>query len=62
MFVLMVLWEGTAGEICVGTSLEISLEVGMVVVVVVAAAAAAAIGAGESIAEAMFSLRGSFVL
>ena len=60
MFVLMVLWEGTAGEICVGTSLEISLEVGMVVVVAVAAAAA--IVAGESIAEAMFSLRGSSVL
>lgn len=60
MFVLMVLWEGTAGEICVGTSLEISLEVGMVVVVAVAVAAE--IGAGESIAEVMFSLRGSSVL
>lgn len=60
VFVLMVLVEGTTGEIVVDTSLEISLEVG--IVVVVAVAAAAAMGAEESIAEAILSLRGCSVL
>lgn len=58
VFVLMALLEETTGETVVGTSLEISLEVGMVAVV----AAAAAMGTEESIAEAMLSLGGSSVL